>query len=130
MLTAKLIVLWLHILCMVGCFGMVLGSMVSARAHTRETLAADRTLKVAVLALVFGLLAGIVAFVLTLRLATGVSPHFMMIIMVKFVLLLAAGAALGVASKKSSAGDAKAAHGPRLAALIALASAALLGVFL
>ena len=127
---AKQTTLWLHLLCMIGCFGMILGSAISARAHSKESLAADKTLKIATLALVVGLLAGIVTMVLSLRLSSGVASHYMMVIMVKFLLLLAAGAALGIASKKSSAGDAKAAAAPRGAALVVMAAAALLGLFL
>ncbi|MDE0837861.1 MAG: hypothetical protein OSB41_02315 [Kiritimatiellae bacterium] len=126
----KQVALWIHLLCMLGCFGMVLAATIAAKSHTKETLSKDSTLKMAALTLAGGLLAGIVVFILKVRMFKELPPSFMMFIMIKFFLLVCAGGALATASKKASQGDASGSQLGRTIALLALASAALLGVFL
>ncbi len=130
LLLIKQIALWIHLLCMVGCFGMVLAAHIASRAHTRETLATDKTLSTAAMALGLGLVAGIAVFLLKAKLATELSSAFMMIITIKLLLLVAAGGSLAMASKKAREGDADAGKVGRLVALASIAIAALLGVLL
>lgn len=130
LILVKQIALWIHLLCMVGCFGMVLAAHISSKAHTKETLATDKTLSIAAMVLGLGLVAGIVVFLLKAKLAAELPSQFMMFITIKLLLLVAAGGSLAMASKNARKGDAEAGKVGRLVALASIASAALLGVLL
>ncbi len=114
---------WLHILCMVGTVGVLLGAQVCCAAEHRNTPAASRaTARLANILLGIGLLAGFAYYFLTGGTTRG--PHYNGVIGLKFVFLLGAGALIGI-SKRTDRGDSL-----RWIAFGLLVSASLFGVTL
>ncbi len=128
---AKNVMLWIHLLSMIGAFGVLLGAQLCTPPADAGQPRKDRQGKVAAVLMAAGLLAGLVALSLKVKALEGEMPeHLMSTISMKFLLLLAAGAATGIASRKFSLGKAAAASGLRWVAIVALAAAALLGICL
>ncbi len=113
---------WVHILGMVGAFGVLLG----ARAGLARE-AAPGAARLAAWLLGVGFLAGLIVFGLLAH-RGGLHPGLTHTVATKFVLLLVAGAGLGIGAKAARNGRAVKAGRAWLGALIALALAALLGI--
>ena len=117
------LVLWLHLLCMVGVFGGLVVLQLGTPAPWRQDAEGVRpALKWLNLRLGVGLLAGLLLYGMTQGHHRG--AHFNGVIGFKFVMLLGAGALLGM-SRRSAKGDAL-----RWIAAVLLAVAALAGISL
>ena len=127
--------LWLHVLAMVGSVGALLAvQFVLPRETRNDPAVARRGARLLNTLLAAGFLAGLGAFVVKLRAfkAAGIdfSSAYHALIGTKFLLLLAAGAVLGVASARVRKDRAGAAHTLRTVALVLLVAAAFLGSLL
>lgn len=131
----KYITVWLHLLCMVGAFGALLYHQLFLSTTQKADPVLGRTVnKAASILIAVGFLAGMLAYVLTIKLAasTGIeiesSAH--MKIGIKFLILLGAGACLGISSGMIRKERYNSAGAQRLLALVLLATAALIGVWI
>jgi hypothetical protein len=117
------LVLWLHLLCMVGAFGGLLALRLAVPEGVRRDPAVGRKAsRLFNLLLVVGLAAGAGYYALLSGHLRG--AHYNGVIGLKFVLMLAAAALLGL-SARSARGD-----GLRTGAMLLLAAAALAGATL
>ena len=115
------LLLWIHLLSMIGAFGVLLGDLVGLHKATRANAGAAR---LASLLLAVGLPAGL--WLYRLKIAAGwgaLGLH--RTIGIKFVLLVGAGAFLGIASKQFRNGRPAPAAKLQGAAVALLAMAAL-----
>ena len=114
---------WVHILCMVGCFGGLLALQLVVPAAVRNTPEVSKSAsKLFNILIGIGLIAGVVNYVMDQGYKLG--GHYNGVIGTKFMILLAVGALLGL-SNKPGKGDAF-----RTASLVLLALAALFGTTL
>lgn len=114
------LLIWIHLICMVGAFGGLLLCQFALPADVRRQDAVARgASRVLNLLIGVGLLAG--AAIYGLKKGQLMGPHYNAVIGVKFGLLLAVGALVGM-SKKPERGDVM-----RNLACVLLALAALLG---
>ena len=113
--------LWTHLLSLLGIFGGLLALQAGVPADVRNRPdVAGGAAKLFNILLALGLLAGLGLFFLTHGLQRG--PHFLGVVGLKFILLLAVGALVGM-SKKPGKGDTF-----RTIALVLLALAAFSGL--
>jgi hypothetical protein len=119
-----MILTWLHILCMIGAFGVLAGAQFGLPSDVRNREDVARGIsKIGNIFIGIGLLASVAFYGMAKAHTFG--AHYNGVIGTKFVLLLAVGALLGM-SKKPGKGDTF-----RTVALVLIAVAALLGkVFL
>lgn len=125
--------LGLHVLCMVGTFGLLLGGQLSLPPEQRDSSEAGKKVLGLANALTgIGLIAGVAAYVLVIQAAKagggGVASHYHMVIGFKFMLLFAVGACLGIAGALLKKGKVGALSALRWTAMVLLAVAAFLGV--
>lgn len=128
----QLILAWTHIMGMVGAFGSLIVVQFGLPRDVRDSAAGARVgPQLISWMLGAGLLAGLVLVFLRFK-QMGGSPggHFWGVIGVKFLLLLVAGAAVGISSAKLRAGLVRTAGRLRLVAIVSLALAALFGAML
>lgn len=117
------ILTWVHVLCMIGAFGGLLLAQFGLPAAVRNSDEVTRGIsKVGNILIGLGFVAGILNYGLIKGHTLG--PHFNGVVAVKFVILLAVGALLGM-SKKPGKGDTF-----RTIALVLLAIAAFAGMSL
>jgi hypothetical protein len=124
--------LWMHLLCMVGAFGALLaGGCVPPDAGAETSL---RVLKRANLLIAIGFLAGLATYFVRIKLASlediELPGSLHMTVGIKFLILIGVGACVGIALAKTRKSDAAQAAPFRWAAVILLAIAAFLGVYL
>jgi hypothetical protein len=120
---------------MVGAFGVLLAAHLALPGGVRDTASVARRLAGLLNALLgLGLLTGLGMFVLRMRLLKSIGQElgsgYHAVIGTKFLLLLAIGACLGIASGKLRKGHTAAAHTLQTVAMILLAMAAFLGFML
>lgn len=115
-----LILTWLHILCMIGAFGVLAAAQFALPRDTRNSPGVARGIsKLGNILIGIGLLAGVAFYGMAKAHTFG--AHYNGVIGTKFILLLAVGALLAI-SKKPGKGDAF-----RTIALVLISIAALLG---
>jgi hypothetical protein len=96
-------VLYVHILCMLGAIGVLVGCQLCVPWDTRNSAGISRsTAKVANTLIGIGLLAGLGYY--AMKSGHTLGPHYNGVIGVKFVFLLGAGALIGI-SKRTDSGD-------------------------
>lgn len=129
------IVLWIHLIAMIGALGGLMHIQFGLPVHLRdrrEDIAGS--LKLSNLLLAVGFVVGFVLYYMKIRAgaASGnplpAATH--MAVGIKFLLFLSAMALLGIGAKKLRDNNAAIAHTLRLTAIVVLALAALLGVCL
>jgi hypothetical protein len=123
---------WLHIVCVLASFGGIFVATLGLSAERRADASLVRALLRWPHALLgLGFVAGLAIYMIKARTlhadGAGANP-FDIVIGVKFLLLLAVGACLGIASGKLKKGGISAAHVLMRVALLLLAVAAYLGV--
>ncbi len=117
------VLVWLHVLCMVGTFGGLLAVQLVVPAATRNTpQVAKGAARLFSILISIGLVAGILVYVKAAGMGNG--RNYNMIIGIKFVILLVVGALLGISARSGIA------NVLRTLAMIFLAIAALLGTSL
>lgn len=98
------LILWAHIVCMVGAIGALLGYQLSHGKEARNLADPSRKISRLVNILIaVGLVSALAYYFLTARYKMG--PHYNGVVGVKFILLLGAGALIGI-SKGTDKGDA------------------------
>lgn len=116
-------ILWLHILCMVGAFGVLLGFQMILPREMRDQAEVSRAFgKIVNWLILIGFLSGLTYYFSRDGLQLG--AHYNGVIGVKFVFLLGVGALVSISKNKPS-GDAL-----RWGAIVLLASATLFGLTL
>lgn len=125
--------LWLHVVCMVGTFGLVLGQQWVLPPAARDTPSITKRALAAGNALIAaGLVAGVVVYVITLQTAraagTEVSSAYHLTIGIKFLLVFAVGACLGMGYPLLAQERYTALSGLRCVTLALLGLAAFLGL--
>ena len=127
------IAVWAHILCMLGAFGGLLIIQIGLPRDARESASVAAVAgRPAVKLLVVGLLVGLFLYWNRIKHAAAMDVKLPsaehMIIGIKFLLLLSAGAFMGATAKALRKGDPGKASNCRWLAILALAIAALFGV--
>jgi hypothetical protein len=127
--------LWLHVVCMVGTFGLLLGAQFGIPAEYRDSPeVAKKVLGLGNALVGVGLIAGLVVFVVSMHaFKTGgvaMPSGYHAIIGIKFILVFAVGACLGVSYPLLKKGNRGALSALRYIALALLALASFLGVSL
>ena len=129
------ILLWAHLLCMVGTFGSLLITQLGLPKATREDPAVARAcLRFMNFTLLVGLVFGVATYVVAIRsakkLGGDLPSEFHMVIGIKFMLLFLVAAFFGMASGCVRKDLPTNAHTLMWAPVFILAGAALLGIFL
>ncbi len=124
----------IHILCMTGAFGALAAVQFGLTRDDRcQSSTVAGPMRLANLLLAAGFLAGLVVFILAMRGATDAAPlpeKFHMLVGIKFLLIFAVGGLAGISSAKMRKGMPDKAGNLRIAAIILLAVAALLGTLI
>lgn len=131
----KNIAVWLHLLCMVGAFGALLyHQLFLGTSHKADPLLGRTVNKAASILIAVGFLAGLLAFILKIKVAASsgiaIESSAHMKVGIKFLILLASGACLGISSGMIRKGRYDSAAAQRILVLVLLATAALIGVWI
>ena len=134
-MTIDMLVLWIHLVCMLGALGglfvIAVGLPRDARESTYVAGVAGRPVS---MLLTIGFIAGLALYGLHFRYAANMDTELPrlehIVVGTKFLLLLAAGAFMGATGKALKRGALGRASGSRWMAILALAAAALIGVML
>jgi len=126
---------WIHVLCMLGAFGGLLLVQVGLPRAVRDDAETARAAgRLPTILLAMGFLAGLMTYVMNIRYAANYGSKLPApehaIVGIKFLLMVAAGAFMGLTSRVLKDGAAQKAVLPRTLAILALALAAFLGVML
>lgn len=127
------LLLWVHVLCLLGTFGGLLVIQFGLPREWRDSAAGAKVgtgLIYGMLGLGFLMGIGLLAWRVHTAGTAALGGHYWGVIGLKFILLLVVGAMLGIATRKLRAGLVKTAVTLRAVAIGALALAALLGVTL
>ncbi|MDA0989772.1 MAG: hypothetical protein O3A51_03375 [Verrucomicrobia bacterium] len=127
------LVLWIHILAMMGAFGGLLLIQIGMPRDARETASiAGVTARPATMLLAIGFFAGLYLYWAKIRYAANMQSELPQVehIMIgtKFLLMVAAGAFMGATGKALKQGALAKSAGCRWLAILSLALAALIGV--
>ncbi|MDA0578089.1 MAG: hypothetical protein O3B24_08320 [Verrucomicrobia bacterium] len=132
MILLQNLLIWVHVMSQIGAFGGLVIIQYGLPRDVRDTAVGARVgPQIIQWMLAIGLLAGVALVFLRFKLMGG-SPgaHFLGVVGVKFLLLLVAGATIGISCRKLREGRIRPAERLRVSAIIALALGALFGVML
>lgn len=119
------LLLFLHLISTLGAFGVLLMTQFGLSIEQRRGKAGKRGMRLTQFMLLVGLAAGMVLFVSLIR-AGDLGPYFHMVVGTKFLLLLGAGACIGLASVKAKQEKFGSARWLGIATLVIMALAAAL----
>ena len=133
--TLERVLLWAHLLCMVGTFGSLLITQLGLPKATRDDPAvAGACLRFMSFTLFVGLVFGVATYIVAIqsekKLGGGLPSEFHMVIGIKFMIMILVAACFGMASGFVRKDKPATAHTLRWSAVFLLAGAALLGIFL